>query len=77
MTDTERERQRHWQREKQAPCGGIPQDPGDHNLSQRQKLNHWVTQVPQLLKIVKGTNSSDMILKDHSGNRMGNKLEQE
>ena len=40
MTDTERERQRHWQREKQAPCGGIPQDPGDHNLSQRQMLNH-------------------------------------
>ena len=42
-----RERQRHRQREKQAPCGtdaGLgtwSQDPGDHNLSQRQILNYW------------------------------------
>ena len=44
----DRERQRHSQREKQAPCrepdAGL--DPGtwDHALSQRQMLNHWAIQ---------------------------------
>ena len=47
----DRERQRHRQREKQAPSwgilmwGSIP-GPRDHDLSQRQPLNHWTTQVP-------------------------------
>ena len=44
MRYTERERQRHRQREKQDPCGepnvdSIP-GPQDHDLSQRQMLNH-------------------------------------
>ena len=45
-----RERQRHRQREKQAPCGdcdaGLNPRTWDHNLSWRQMLNHWATQVP-------------------------------
>ena len=45
----DRERQRHRQREKQAPCREptVGLDPGtwDHNLSQRQTLNHWATQL--------------------------------
>ena len=44
MTDTQREWQRHGQREKQDPCRGMMWDsiPGlqDHILSQRQTLNH-------------------------------------
>ena len=44
MRDTERERQRHRQREKLVPCGEPMQDlipgPQDHTLSQRQMLNH-------------------------------------
>ena len=43
------ERQRHRQRGA-PPVGGPMQDsvpgPRDHSLSQRQKLNHWATQVP-------------------------------
>ena len=40
-----RERQRHRQRKKQAPCnepdaGTQFQDPGNHDPSQRQMLNH-------------------------------------
>ena len=39
------ERQRHRQREMQAPSG--EHDAGlAHNLSQRQMLNHWATQMP-------------------------------
>ena len=45
---TDRERQRHRQREKQVPHGepmwdSIP-GPRDHNLSRRQTLNRWATQ---------------------------------
>ena len=39
---TESERQRHRQREKQAPCGE-PDVGLDHDLSRRQMLNHWAT----------------------------------
>ena len=49
MRDTHRERQRPRQREKQAPAGSLMQNsipgPRDHNLSQRQTLNHWAAQV--------------------------------
>ena len=46
--ETHRERQRHRQKEKQAPCrepdaGFVPRTPG-YTLSWRQTLNHWVTQ---------------------------------
>ena len=49
MIVTERERQRHRQREKQAPCTGSPtwdSIPGlqDHALGQRQALNRCATQ---------------------------------
>ena len=45
MRDTERERQRHRQREKQAPhrqreMQDLTLGPQDHNVSQRQMLNH-------------------------------------
>ena len=51
------ERHRERQREKQAPCrepdeGLDPRTP-DHTLSQRQMLNHWATQVPLYLNILK------------------------
>ena len=52
MRDTHRERHNHRQREKQAPCGepdvelNQSQGPRDYNLSWRQMLNHYVTQVP-------------------------------
>ena len=40
MRDTEKERQRHRQREKQTPCRetdvGLDPGPRDHTLSQRQ-----------------------------------------
>ena len=40
----EKERQRHRQREKQAPCResdvGLDPGPRDHDLNQRQTLNH-------------------------------------
>ena len=46
----ETECQRHRQKEKQAPTGSLMRDsmpgPQDHNLSPRQTLNHWATQVP-------------------------------
>ena len=47
MTDTERKRQRHRQREKQAPCrepnmGLNPRSPGSH-LGLKAVLNHWAT----------------------------------
>ena len=46
--ETHKERQRHRQREKQAPCkepnAGLNPRPRDHSLSQRQMLNHWATQ---------------------------------
>ena len=48
MRDREREAER--QREKQAPCGKPDMElhpgPWDHDLSQRQMLNQWTTQVP-------------------------------
>ena len=49
VTERERERQRHGQREKQAPCTGSPtwdSIPGlqDCALGQRQVLNHCATQ---------------------------------
>ena len=48
MKDTERERQSHRQREKQAPCRepdvGLDLETADHALSQGQVLNHWATQ---------------------------------
>ena len=44
MRDTEREVQKHWQREKQAPHKepdvGLDPRPQDHALSQKQTLNH-------------------------------------
>ena len=44
MRDRERERQRHRQREKQALCrepdAGLDLGFQDHDLSQRQTLNH-------------------------------------
>ena len=54
MRDTQRERQRHRQREeKQAPCRQRMWDsiPGfrDHALSQRQTLNLWATQVSLII----------------------------
>ena len=46
MRDTER--QRHRQREKQAPCGSrCGTRSQDHDLSQRQPLNCWASQVPR------------------------------
>ena len=51
MRDTEKERQRHRQREKQSPCREVMWDsiPGlqDHALSWRQRLNCWATQAFQ------------------------------
>ena len=51
MRDTQRERQKHRQREKQAPCKepDVGLDPGswNHALGQRQMLNHWPSQVSQ------------------------------
>ena len=48
--ETHRERQRHKQREKQAPCGksdaGLNPRTWGHALTRRQTLNHWSTQVP-------------------------------
>ena len=56
--EIQRERQRHRQKKKQAPAGSLMWDsipgPQDHNLSQRQMLNHWATQVPQRGSILKG-----------------------
>lgn len=49
------ERGRHRQREKQSPHGepdvGLNPKTSDHDLSQRQMLNHWASQVPQINKI--------------------------
>ena len=63
--EAQRERQRHRQTEKQAPCGkpdvGLHPRTLDHDMSQRQMLNRWATQVPQelcSLKAVMGPNSS-------------------
>ena len=39
--ETHKERQRHWQREKQDP------ELQDHALSQKQTLNRWATQMSQ------------------------------
>ena len=39
MRDTEKERQRHTQREKQALCREPNVGPRDHDLSRRQTLN--------------------------------------
>ena len=51
MRDTER--QRHKQKEKQAPCKesdmGLNPGPQDYDLSQRQMLNAWPTQMPPYL----------------------------
>ena len=60
----EREKQKHRQGKKQAPCGepdagGLDPRTRDHDLSQRQTLNHGVTQasLDSLLKgIWKSTN---------------------
>ena len=60
MIVTERERQRHRQREKQAPCTGSPMwdsIPGlqDLTLGQRPALNHCATQgspVKSLLALI-------------------------
>ena len=53
---THRERQRHRQREKQAPCRRLMWDsipgPQDHNLNQRQMLNHWAIQVSPLISLL-------------------------
>ena len=50
MRDTQREGQRHRQREKQAPHRkpDVGLNPGTwgHTLSKRQTLNHRTTQVP-------------------------------
>ena len=49
--ETQRKRQRHRQREKQAPCKEpdveLDPEPQNHDLSQRQALDHGATQVPQ------------------------------
>ena len=47
----DRERQRHKQREKQAPCRetDVGLDPRDYTLSRRQMLNYRATQVPLTL----------------------------
>ena len=52
--ETQRGRQTHRQREKQVLCeepdmGGLILRPQDHDLSQRQMLNHWATQAPLFL----------------------------
>ena len=49
MRDTERERQRHRGRSRLPagiPVWDLTPGPWDHDLSQRQTLNHWVTQAP-------------------------------
>ena len=46
---TQKERQSHKQREKQAPLmWNSISGPQDHALSRSQMLNHWATQVPPL-----------------------------
>ena len=57
MIVTERERQRHRQREKQAPCIGSPMwdwIPGlqDRALGQRQALNHCASQGSPMCSIL-------------------------
>ena len=46
--ETQREAETEAEEEKQAPCRSLLQDwiPGlqDHDLGQRQMLNHWATQ---------------------------------
>ena len=48
MRDTEREAETQAEGEagspRGAPCGTRSQDPRDHTLSRRQRLNHWATQ---------------------------------
>ena len=38
-----------------AQCGTQSQDPGDHDLSQQQMLNHWATQASETFPIFKTT----------------------
>ena len=63
LTERERQREREhkqgdWEREKQAsrragsPMWGSIPGPGNHDLSQRQTLNNWVTQVPLIFREV-------------------------
>ena len=51
--ETHREKQRHKQKEKQAPCRepdvGLHPQTQDHALSQRQMLNCWATQEPTII----------------------------